>query len=451
MEIIYALVGIGFGGLLVWLFFQNKAKALSSEFKLKLSESEQYRISGLNEVDKEKGILQEKLSNLQQVSEKLEYDLISEKERTAKLEIRLAESNVYKTNLQDKLNQEKLEIEKLQKKFTTEFQNIANDILKQNSEEFTNLNQKNIHEILNPLKEKINLFEKKVEDTYTKGLKDQTDLRVELKKLYELNSKISDEANNLTRALKSDTKIQGNWGELILEKVLERSGLVKGQEYETQEVVRNEAGELLRPDVVIKLPDNKHVVVDSKVSLKAYEAFINAEENNKKDGFLKQHVESIRKHVKGLGEKNYQHSTTYDSPDFVLMFMPIESAFSAAIQGDIGLFNYAWDKKIVIVSPSTLLATLRTIASIWKHEKQTRNALEIAKQGGALYDKFHGLLEDVDKLGKQLNTVQKTFDNAKNKLSDGKGNLIKQVEKLKDMGAKASKSLPIEYFDEGNS
>ncbi len=441
MEIFYALAGIGFGGLFAWLFFRNKAKAISSDFELKLSEAEQYRISGLNEVDKEKGVLQEKLSNLQQQNDKLEKELVSENDKNGRLEIRLAETHVEMSNLEEKLSQEKSEIEKLQKKFTVEFQNIANNILKQNSVEFTNLNQKNIHEILNPLKEKINLFEKKVEDTYAKGLKDQTDLRAELKKLYELNSKISDEANNLTRALKSDTKIQGNWGELILEKVLERSGLVKGQEYETQEVVRNESGEMLRPDVVIKLPDNKHVIVDSKVSLKAYEAFVNSEDKHTKDGLLKQHVESIRKHVKGLGEKNYQHSTAYDSPDFVLLFMPIESAFSAAVQGDMGLFNYAWDKKIVIVSPSTLLATLRTIASIWKHEKQTKNALEIAKQGGALYDKFHGLLDDFEKLGKQLNTAQNTFDSTKNKLT-GKGNLIRQVEKLKELGAKASKSLP---------
>ncbi len=349
------------------------------------------------------------------------------------------------SNLHEKLDSEKTQIENLQKKFTTEFHNIANNILKQNSLEFTDLNKKNIHDILVPLKEKIHQFEKKVEDTYTKGLKDQTDLQAELKKLFDLNSKISNEANNLTRALKSDNKMQGNWGELILEKVLERSGLTKGQEYETQATARNEQGGLLRPDVVIKLPDNKHIIIDSKVSLVAYEAFVNSENG---EHFLKQHIESIRMHVKGLADKNYQHAVSFDSPDFVLLFMPIESAFSAAVQADIGLFNFAWDKKIVIVSPTTLLVTLRTIASIWKHEKQTQNALEIAKQGGALYDKFHGLLEDIDKLGKQLNTVQKTFDNAKNKLTDGRGNLIGQVEKLKTMGANTAKSLPVEHLDE---
>ena len=447
MEIIYVLSGIVLGFVFSWLLFQGKIKTLSSGYSVELANAEKRSISTLNEMDKEKVIIEEKLSSSQKSNETLQKNLFIEKEKNSSLEIRIAESKIEMANLQEKLDNEKTEIEGLQKKFTTEFHNIANNILRQNSQEFTDLNKKNIHDILSPLKEKIHLFEKKVEDTYTKGLKDQTDLQAELKKLHDLNSKISDEANNLTRALKSDNKMQGNWGELILEKVLERSGLTKGQEYETQATARNEHGGLLRPDVVIKLPDNKHIIIDSKVSLVAYEAYINSDNG---EAFLKQHIESIRKHVKGLADKNYQHAASFDSPDFVLLFMPIESAFSAAVQADVGLFNFAWDKKIVIVSPTTLLATLRTIASIWKHEKQTQNALEIAKQGGALYDKFHGLVEDIDKLGKQLNTVQKTFDNAKNKLTDGRGNLIGQVEKLKTMGANTAKSLPNEYLDDTN-
>ncbi len=439
------LSGIVLGVVFSWFLFQGKIKTLSSGYSIELANAEKRGISTLNEIDKEKVIIEEKLSSSQKSNETLENKLNIEKEKNSSLEIRIAESNIQMSNLQEKLDNEKTEIENLQKKFTTEFHNIANNILRQNSQEFTDLNKKNIHDILVPLKEKIHQFEKKVEDTYTKGLKDQTDLQAELKKLFDLNSKISNEANNLTRALKSDNKMQGNWGELILEKVLERSGLTKGQEYETQATARNEQGDLLRPDVVIKLPDNKHIIIDSKVSLVAYEAFVNSENG---EHFLKQHIESIRMHVKGLADKNYQHAVSFDSPDFVLLFMPIESAFSAAVQADIGLFNFAWNKKIVIVSPTTLLVTLRTIASIWKHEKQTQNALEIAKQGGALYDKFHGLLEDIDKLGKQLNTVQKTFDNAKNKLTDGRGNLIGQVEKLKTMGANTAKSLPVEHLDE---
>jgi len=448
MEFIYIISGVVFGFVFSWFLFQGKIKNISSAYAIKLADSEKRNISALNEMEREKAIMEEKLSNSQNDRKTLEEDLSKEREKSGSLEIQIAESNIKMANIQEKLDNEKTEIENLQKKFTTEFHNIANNILKQNSLEFTDLNKKNIHDILNPLKEKIHQFEKKVEDTYTRGLKDQTDLQAELKKLYDLNSKISNEANNLTRALKSDNKKQGNWGELVLEKVLERSGLTKGQEYETQATARNDQGDLLRPDVVIKLPDNKHIIIDSKVSLVAYEAFVNSDDG---EGFLKQHIESIRKHVKGLADKNYQHAPSFDSPDFVLLFMPIESSFSVAVQTDVGLFNYAWDKKIVIVSPTTLLATLRTIASIWKHEKQTQNAMEIAKQGGALYDKFHGLLEDIDKLGKQLNTVQKTFDNAKSKLTGGRGNLIGQVEKLRTMGAKTAKALPAEYLDESEN
>jgi DNA recombination protein RmuC len=305
--------------------------------------------------------------------------------------------------------------------------------------------------MLNPLKEKIMTFEKKVDDTYQKGLKDQTDLRAELKKLYDLNSRISEEANNLTRALKSDSKKQGNWGEIVLERVLERSGLVKGQEYETQVMAKDEEGKSIYPDVIVKLPDNKHIIVDSKVSLVAYEAFVNEDDSDKKDNYLKQHVDSIKTHVKGLSEKNYQNASLFDSPDFVLLFMPIESAFSAAIQADLSLFQFAWDKKIVIVSPTTLLATLRTIESIWKHEKQTQNAIEIARQGGALYDKFEGFVSDLAKIGSNLDTTRKNYDAAMNKLKTGKGNLLRSTEKLRELGAKATKALPESIFDENNS
>jgi DNA recombination protein RmuC len=310
------------------------------------------------------------------------------------------------------------------------------------------VNQKNIGDILNPLKEKIQNFEKKVEDTYQKGIKDQTDLKAELKKLYDLNSKISEEANNLTRALKSDSKKQGNWGEVILERVLERSGLVKGQEYDTQVTARSESGELIRPDVIIYLPEKKHIIIDSKVSLLAYEAYINEDDQQERENHLRQHVDSIRSHVKGLSEKNYTHADGFDTPDFVLLFMPIESAFSAAIQADVDLFNFAWEKKIVMVSPTTLLATLRTIASIWKHEKQTRNAMEIAALGGALYDKFVGFHEDLISIGVQIGKLSKTYDDAKNKLKEGRGNLISQAEKLKNMGAKTTKSIPAKFLED---
>ncbi len=449
MEILYLIVGIVIGGAVAWLVLRTKLTKQQNDMQTAMNETEKKLLENTSLLDKEAGILREKNSDLANYNAKLSSDLEDERKRSENLNAILARSEVENKNLLEKLENQKAELENLQKKFTTEFENIANRILKQNSQEFTIVNQKNIGDILNPLKEKILTFEKKVEDTYQKGIKDQTDLKAELKKLYDLNFKISEEANNLTRALKSDSKKQGNWGEVILERVLERSGLVKGQEYKTQETARNEAGDMIRPDVVVNLPDNKHIIIDSKVSLVAYEAFINDEDQDKRDIYLKQHIDSIRNHVKGLSEKNYPNASLFDTPDFVLLFMPIESAFSAAIQADVELFNYAWEKKIVMVSPTTLLATLRTIASIWKHEKQTQNAMEIASQGGALYDKFVGFLKDLEDLGQQISRTGKTYDEARRKLADGSGNIIKRVENLKKLGAKTTKSIP-ETFLENN-
>lgn len=441
MEFLYLAIGLLVGAVIGWLAMKGKLTSLINNFQQQSAEADRLKQDELNSLDKEKSILNEKYINLQESYEKKHSESTAERNRNEALTAKLATADADYKNLKEKLDSQKAELEDIQKKFTTEFENIAHKILKNNSQEFTQVNQKNINEILNPLKDKIQLFEKKVEDTYQKGIKDQTDLKAEIKKLYDLNSKISQEANNLTKALKSDSKKQGNWGEFILERVLERSGLVKGQEYDTQITARNEQGDLIRPDVIVKLPENKHIIIDSKVSLVAYEEFVNTEDLELKNNFLKQHVESIKNHIKGLSEKNYQNATLFDTPDFVLLFMPIESAFSVAIQFDPDLFNFAWEKKIVIVSPTTLLATLRTVSSIWKHEKQTQNAIEIARQGGALYDKFVGFLKDLEDLGTQIGRVSKTYDTARNKLTDGSGNLIKRAETLKKLGAKASKSI----------
>jgi DNA recombination protein RmuC len=298
--------------------------------------------------------------------------------------------------------------------------------------------------LLSPLKEKIQVFEKKVEDTYEKGLKDQTDLKAELKKLHDLNLKISDEANNLTRALKGDVKKQGNWGEMILERILERSGLTEGREYQKQESVLSENGQRFQPDVVIHLPDQKHIVVDSKVSLVAYERLVNCDNEKDRMIHVKEHLMSVRSHIKILSEKHYQHAQGFNSPDFVLLFIPIESSFSIAVQEDQDLFSYAWDNKVVIVSPSTLLATLRTIASIWQQENQNRNALEIARQSGALYDKFVGFIEDMESIGKSIDSTRKNYEMATNKLFTGSGNLVKRAENIKKLGAKTTKELPLD-------
>lgn len=346
------------------------------------------------------------------------------------------------------LDEEKKRLEEVKKQMQQEFKLIANNILKANSEEFSLNSRKNINELINPLKEKIERFEKKVEDTYEKGLKDQSDLKAEFKKIYELSVQLDKDAKNLTKALKSDSKQQGNWGEVVLERILEESGLVKNQEYFIQATGENVEGKTIRPDVVIQLPDDKFIIIDSKVSLTAYQKYVGFEQKEEKEKALKKHVESVKKHVKELSEKNYPSIKDKNTPDFVLMFMPIEPAFAAAIQTDHAFFNYAWERKVVIVSPTTLLATLRTIESIWRQEKQTRNALEIARQAGSLYDKFVGFTEDLDKIGNYLDKSQKSYEDARKKLTDGRGNIVGQVEKLKKLGAKAQKTINQKLLEE---
>jgi len=440
MEWLYLIIGLTAGAGLGFLLFRLRLAMQKNSF---LEEK-----TGL---EKDRDILHEKLSDQKIAFDKLTAELEVERQKTFEMNAKLARQENENSNLLDKLQNQKSEIEELQKKFTTEFENIAHKILKDNTLEFSQVSHKNMSDILNPLKEKILNFEKKVEDTYQKGLRDQTDLQAELKKLFELNARISEEANNLTKALKSDSKKQGNWGEVILERVLERSGLVKGQEYETQIRTTDADGKGIQPDVVIKLPENKHIIIDAKVSLVAYESYSSADDPEAQAVFLKQHIDSIKNHVRGLSEKNYQYAGEFDTPDFVLLFMPVEPAFSSAIQADIGLFNFAWERKIVIVSPSTLLATLRTVASIWKHEKQTQNALDIARQGGALYDKFVGFLKNLEDIGVQIDRLGKSYVEARNKMVDGRGNLIKQVESLKVLGAKTTKSIPDSYLENNSN
>jgi len=412
------------GAAVSWLFARSRAISANRELEKDL------------EVNKEK--LKIATLNLGETQGQLE----EERNKVSELNQKLAVAGQREKSLQERYDDYRKELEKLQEKFKLEFQNIASNILKQNTVDFSENNRKSINEIVNPLREKIETFQKTVNDTYEKGLKERSGLKVEIEKLVELNQKISEEANNLTRALKSDSKKQGNWGEMVLERLLERSGLVKGEEYLVQESYRNDKGEVIRPDVVINLPDEKHIIIDSKVSLTAYESFVNAEKEEEKSKFIKAHVNSVREHVKSLAEKNYQLTEKLDTPDFVLLFLPLESAFSLAVQEQTDLFSYAWERKIVIVSPTTLLATLMTVGSIWKHEKQTRNAIEIASEGGKLYDKFVAFLDDLESLGKQISRAQKTYDDAHNKLKSGRGNLIGKVEKLKRLGAKTAKDIP---------
>lgn len=354
-------------------------------------------------------------------------------------------------NLTSKLATYKEEVVAMQETAKTEFKNIANLILEEKTEKFTLQNQTNLKIILEPLQEKINLFEKKVENTHKESIDYHAALRQQIIGLKELNQQMSKETLNLTKALKGDNKIQGNWGELVLERVLEKSGLEKGREYEVQKSHTNEDGNRVLPDVVINLPDGKKMVIDSKVSLNSYEKYINEEEEILKNTYLKEHVSSIKRHVEQLGNKNYQNLYQMESPDFVLLFIPIEPAFAIALNEDTHLYNKAFEKNIVIVTPSTLLATLRTIDSMWTNQKQQENAFEIARQAGALYDKFEGFVSDLMKIGNKIKDSKSEYDNAMNKLVEGRGNLITSVEKLKKMGAKAKKSLPDNILLRANS
>lgn len=440
--IVPLFVALVCGGLLLYFVSKHKNEKLNLQTNLERTHAEL-----LSKSEKEIILLTERTEQLKLILNKAETEINQHKQQTEQLKVTLSQQNSENHFLKEKLKEQNLVFEQLQQQAVSTFENLANKILKKNTEDFSDVNQKKIFELINPLKEKIQLFEKKVEETYEKGLKDQTDLKAELKKLYELNNRISDEANNLTRALKGDVKKQGNWGEVVLERILERSGLTEGQEFEREKVVFNTEGKTIRPDVVVNLPDKKHIIIDSKVSLIAYERYVNAEEPEEKAKYIKEHLSSIKNHIKELNLKLYSSSPQINSPDFVLLFIPIESSFSVAVEEDQQLFNYAWDNKVVIVSPSTLLATLRTIASIWQQENQTRNAIEIARQSGALYDKFVGFIADIDKIGKGIDTLNKTYDEASKKLYTGTGNLVRRVEKLKELGASTTKQIPDQFME----
>ena len=345
-------------------------------------------------------------------------------------------------NLLERNKEQKQEVNELQEKFTKEFENLANKILEEKTQKFTEQNKENLKNILSPLQDKIQHFEKKVEDTHKESIDYHAALRQQIVSLSEMNAQMSKETINLTKALKGDSKMQGNWGELVLERVLEKSGLEKGREYEVQQAFTSEEGTKILPDVIINLPDGKKMVVDSKVSLTAYERYVNEEDDVQQNIYLKEHVNSVKRHVEQLSDKHYQDIYQMESPDFVLLFIPIEPAFALALQEDLNLYNKAFEKNIVIVTPSTLLATLRTIDSMWTNQKQQENAIEIARQAGALYDKFEGFVSDLIKIGKKMDEAKVEYSSAMNKLTEGKGNLVTSAEKLKKMGAKAKKALP---------
>lgn len=372
----------------------------------------------------------------------------SEKEVLA---IQLSKKDSDFDHLLERNKEQRQEVELLQKKFSIEFENLANKILEEKTSKFTLQNQENMKTILAPLQERILHFEKKVDDTHKESIDYHAALRQQILGLKDLNEQMNKETINLTKALKGDNKMQGNWGELVLERVLEKSGLEKGREYDVQQSFSID-GQKRIPDVVVHLPEGKKMIIDSKVSLVAYEKYVNEEDDVLKKSYLNEHILSLKKHVDQLSAKNYQNLYHIESPDFVLLFIPIESAFATALNQDNFLYNKAFEQNIVIVTPSTLLATLRTIDSIWSNQKQQQNAYEIARQAGALYDKFYGFITDMEKIGKKMDEAKSEYGFAMNKLVEGKGNLIISVQKLKKMGAKTNKSLPEKFQNlENNS
>ena len=419
----------------------QKNKIQGNEIKSSYSEQQVELEKQLALLSQTEQMLQSKVEALENSSKRWEQEKLE-----LNKELSQAETNL--GNLTEKLTQQGAELEKIQERFQKEFQLIADKIIRDNASELSNSHQKELTQLLQPLKDKIKHFEENIEKKYIDETKERSDLKSELSRLLELNNTLNLQAQNLTTALKGENKTQGNWGEMILERILESSGLQKGEEYLTQVTDTNTNNRRIQPDVIVNLPENKHLIIDSKVSLVAYENFISSTKEDVKDASMKLHLQSIRSHIKSLNEKNYQTASSLQSPDFVLLFMPIEAAFSVALQHDSELFNYAWERKVVMVSPTTLLASLRTISSVWKNERQTKNAQDIAEKAGNLYDKFVGFVKDMENIERSLNSAQNHYNDAFNKLSSGRGNLVRRAEQLKELGAKTNKSIPDNLIDE---
>jgi len=418
----------------------ERTKSENETLKIRLAKADE-RVSNLATEKEHITVL------LKDEQRRLIDELQAERDRLADANRELESTRSFYLAEKEKLAEQKLSYEQSQQKLNKDFELIANKILEEKSTKFIEQNRTNLDIILNPLKENIKAFEDKVEKVYKAESDERNILKGVISELQIQSKLIQEDANNLTKALKGDSKKQGNWGEIILEKVLERSGLVRDQEYRIQASHASAEGNRYQPDVVIDLPDDKHLVVDAKVSLVAYERSVSADTDEEREGYVKQHLASIKNHIQELSSKNYQDLYKINSPDFVLLFVPIESSFSIAVQKDAELFNFAWDRRVVIVSPSTLLATLRTIASIWKQERQNRNVMEIARLSGSMYDKFVGFIADMENIGKHIKNGQDAYDKAINKLSAGAGNLTNTSEKIKKLGAKTSKQIDTKYLD----
>ncbi len=417
MEILFLIIGLVISAIATWLILRsvNKGNVQGSIEKTTL-------------LEKQIAELKSELSNKERALIELTSQY-SAKETELK-------------NLSTRLLEQKQEMLEVKEKFTTEFRNLANEILEEKSKKFTEQNKTNLNEILKPLGEKIKDFEKKVTETYDKEAQQRFSLKEEVKRLAELNQQISKEASSLTQALKGESKTQGNWGEVILESILERTGLRKGHEYTVQDSYTTEANRRYQSDVIVHYPGNRSIIIDSKVSLNAYENYVNAEDDKSRDAALKAHITSVKNHINELASKNYQDIPEIKTLDFVVMFMPVEPAYLLAIQQEPQLWNYAYEKRILLISPTNLVAVLKMIDSLWKQEFQNRNVLEIARQGGELHDKFVSLVDDLIDIGTKLRQTQKSYEASMNKLSTGKGNLVKKAQDLQKLGVKTKKQLP---------